>query len=85
MTWNTQVKLLIGASAYACITECGVRFDVKLAPGRLASTALREYAAEQRARAACIIENAERAERAAVVFDAERAERMRDFPNIPAV
>ena len=67
---NTEVRLLIGANAYACITENGVSFDVRLAPGRLAATALREYAEVQRARAACLIENAERAERAAVVLDA---------------
>lgn len=73
---NTQVKLIFGASAYACISECGVRFDVRLAPGRLASTALREYAETERARAACIIENAERAERAAIVLDQQNAERL---------
>lgn len=67
MTWNTKVDIIIGASAYAVITECGVRFDVRLSPGRTAATALREYAEIQRARAACLIENAERAERAAVV------------------
>lgn len=63
--WGTKVRILIGASAYACITECGVQFDVRLAPGRKAETALREYAAIERARAECLIENAERAERAA--------------------
>lgn len=73
---NTQVKLIIGASAYACITEGGVKFDVRLAPGRLASTALREYAEIERARAACLIENAERAERGAVVLDQQNAERL---------
>lgn len=71
MDWNTKVNLLIGAHAYACIEECGVRFDVRLAPGRKASTALREYAEIERARAACLIENAERAERAAAVLDAK--------------
>lgn len=73
MAWDTKVSLIIGASAYAVITECGVRFDVRLAPGRLAATALREYADTERARAACLIENAERAERAAVVMDQQRA------------
>ena len=73
MAYDTQVRLIIGASAYACITECGVRFDVRLAPGRLAQTALRQYADTERARAACIIENAERAERAAIVLDEQRA------------
>ena len=66
--FDTKVRLLIGASAYACITESGVQFDVRLAPGRLAATALREYAEIERARAACLIENAERAERAAIVL-----------------
>ena len=69
--WGTKVALFYGASAYACITECGVRFDVRLTPARRASTSLREYAEEQRARAACIIENAERAERAAFVLDSK--------------
>jgi hypothetical protein len=32
---------------------------------------LRDYAEEQRARAACIVANAERAERAALVLDAK--------------
>ena len=76
MDWRTKVKVLIGASAYACITECGVSFDVKLAPGRKVATALRDYAEEQRARAACIIANAERAERAATVWDEGEAERV---------
>lgn len=67
--YGTQVSLFFGAHAYACITECGVRFDVRLTPGRKAATSLREYAEEQRARAACIIESAERAERAASVLD----------------
>lgn len=69
LDWNTKVKLMFGASAYACITECGVNFDIRLTPGRKASTSLREYAEEQRARAACMIESAERAERAAIVLD----------------
>lgn len=73
MQYDTQVNLIIGASAYAVITESGVRFDVKLAPGRTAATALREYAAVERARAACLIENAERAERAAAVQEAKHA------------
>lgn len=75
MAWNTEVKLIIGAHAYAVITENGVRFDVRLAPGRTAATALREYAETQRARAACLIENAERAERAAAVQEAKNAKR----------
>jgi hypothetical protein len=73
---DTRVRIIIGASAYACITEYGVQFDVKLAPGRKAATALREYAEVQRARAACLIENAERAERAAIVMDEQGARRL---------
>lgn len=73
--WDTQVRLIIGASAYAVITECGGQFDVRLTPGRRASTALREYASEQRARAACIIESAERAERAAIVLDQPKTDK----------
>lgn len=73
---NTQVRLIIGASAYACITECGVKFDIRLAPGRLAATALREYAEMERARAACLIEKAELAERGAAVLDQQNAQRL---------
>lgn len=69
MAYDTKVRIIIGASAYACITECGVQFDIRLAPGRLAATALREYAQTERARALCLIDNAERAERAAQVLD----------------
>jgi hypothetical protein len=73
MNWDTKVNIFVGASAYACISECGVRFDVRLAPGRKAATALREYAEVQRARADCLVENAERAERAALVLDQKTA------------
>ena len=71
MNWDTKVHIFVSANAYACITECGVQFDVRLSPGRKAATALRDYAEEQRARAACIVANAERAERAALVLDAK--------------
>lgn len=70
---ETKVKLLIGANAYACITESGVAFDVKLAPGKSAESALREYASEQRERAQSLIANAEMAERAALVLYREKA------------
>lgn len=73
MNWDTKVHIFVGASAYACITECGVQFDVRLSPGRKAATALREYAEAQRARADCMVANAERAERAALVLDQKEA------------
>ena len=75
MAFDTHVRLLIGANAYACITECGVRFDVKLNPGRSAKAALADYVAEQEARALVILENAARAKRAIAALEAQTLER----------
>jgi hypothetical protein len=76
MDWQTKVRLIVMKDTYACISECGAEFHIKLAPNKKAATALRDYAEEQRARAACIIANAEIAERAALVWDQGEAERI---------
>lgn len=52
MDQTITVHYLIGAHAYACITEAsGRRTDIRLEPGRGAAQSLREYAADQRTRA----------------------------------
>ncbi len=60
-----DVKMLIGANAYACITMGNRKVDIKLSPGKSAPDSLREYAVEQRDRAAHMLAMAEIAERAA--------------------
>jgi hypothetical protein len=76
MDWQTSVKIHVRKDTYAFITECGVEFGIKLAPNRKIATALRDYAEEQRARAACIVAMAEVAERGAIVWDQGEAERI---------
>lgn len=66
-----HVKLLIGANAYACIEDEGVKHDVLLSPGKSAQASLREYAADARRRVATLLEHAERAERAVYWLDAQ--------------
>lgn len=60
-----DVKIHIGAHAYACITEGARKTDIRLTPGKGAPASLREFAAEERARAARIAALADLAERAA--------------------
>lgn len=60
-----KVRIFVGACAYAMIEDSGARIDIKLAPGRGAPQSLREYAAEERQRAARILALADTAERAA--------------------
>lgn len=60
-----DVKLLIGAHAYACIAMGNRKVDIRLSPGKSAPDSLREYAQEQRDRAAHMLAMAEIAERAA--------------------
>lgn len=60
-----KVRIFCGAAAYAMIEHETGQLDIKLAPGRGAQRALREYALEQRERAAQIIARAALAERAA--------------------
>lgn len=67
-----QVNLLIGANAYACISENGRKTDILLSPGKGASQSLREFAQEQRARAARIADMASLAERAADKLESDK-------------
>lgn len=64
-----KVTTIIGANAYACIRENGRAVDILLSPGRAASQSLREYAAEQRDRAARALDMADIAERAAATLE----------------
>lgn len=61
-----NVSFLIGANAYACIEHNGRKTDIRLSPGKGAAQSLREYAADERKRAARILETAAIAERAAM-------------------
>jgi hypothetical protein len=60
-----DVKIFVGAHAYACITDAGVKHDIRLEPGKSANESLKSYAKGKRRKAAEYIEEAERAERAA--------------------
>lgn len=64
-----NVRIFCGAHAYACIEEDGRKTDILLAPGKSAQASLREYAQEQRERAARILAMAETADKAALVLD----------------
>lgn len=64
-----DVKFLIGANAYACIQDGGVKHDILLSPGKSAQASLREYAVDRRKAAARYLADAERAERAAAHLD----------------
>lgn len=68
-----HVRILIGASAYACINDGARKTDLLLSPGKGAQASLRESAAEYREKAARQIALAELAERAAEWLDANRA------------
>ncbi len=65
-----QVRIFCGASAYAMIQESGRQMDIKLSPGKGAPQSLREYAQEQRERAARLLSQADLAERAAAHLQA---------------
>lgn len=60
-----KVKLLIGQYAYACIEHEGQKTDIRLFPGKSPQASLREYAAEQHARATRILEMVDLANAAA--------------------
>ena len=61
-----KVRIFVGASrAYACIETETRNMDIQLASGKSAEKSLREYAAEERARALKILQRAEVAEAAA--------------------
>lgn len=65
------VKLLIGANAYAVITEGGRQTDIKLSAGKSAQASLREYAQEQRQKAERALNMAALAERATDKLESE--------------
>ena len=67
-----KVRLMIGAAAYAVIEESGRQTDIKLSPGKGAPQSLREYAAEQRERAARLLAMADKAERAADCLERDK-------------
>lgn len=61
-----KVRIIVGQYAYACIEhESGAKTDIRLEPGRSASQSLREYAAEQHARATRILDMVDLANAAA--------------------
>lgn len=66
-----KVRTIIGAeAAYACITTESISMDIRLEPGRSASKSLREWAEEQKAKAARLERNAELALQAAKQLEA---------------
>ena len=60
-----KVRIIVGQYAYACIEHEGQKTDIRLEPGRSASQSLREYAAEQHARATRILDMVDLANAAA--------------------
>lgn len=64
-----NVRIFCGANAYAMIEENGRKTDILLAPGKSAQQSLREYAQEQRERAAKYMAMADTADKAALVLD----------------
>jgi hypothetical protein len=69
-----NVRIFIGAAAYACIEESGRKTDILLSPGKGPIASLREYAESERARALRILEMAALADRAADCLEKEKAE-----------
>lgn len=62
---QTQVRIIVGASAYACIKTETQSLDVRLSAGRSAAVSMRETAAEMKAKAARLLANADLIESAA--------------------
>jgi hypothetical protein len=60
-----NVRILVGANAYACITHGTTSMDVRLAPGRAPSVSLRESAEELREKAKAMLHRATIMEEAA--------------------
>ncbi len=60
-----EVRILIGANAYAVIKEGARQTDILLSAGKSAQASLREYANEQREKAERLLKMADLAERAA--------------------
>lgn len=57
-----KITYQIGANAYVCIEHAGRKTDILFSPSEGAAKSLREYAADQRARAARMVEMANLAE-----------------------
>lgn len=68
-----KVKILVGAAAYACIETKSISMDIKLEPGRSPSKSLREYAEEQKTKAARLLRNATLALEAAQQLEGQTA------------
>jgi hypothetical protein len=66
-----QVRIIVGANAYACVTDGPTAIDFRLEPGRGAPQSLRETAMRLRREAADRIARAECAERAASHLEEE--------------
>ena len=66
-----QVRIIIGANAYASISEESYSGDILLSPGRSAAQSLRETSDDMRAQAADIIRRADRIARAAGILDSD--------------
>lgn len=61
-----NVRILIGANAYACIEQGARKTDILLSPGKGAAASLRDYAAELRQSASRKRELADLADAAAI-------------------
>lgn len=67
-----KVRIMIGATAaYACIETESINVDIKLAPGRSAQKALREFAEEQATKATRLMRTANLATEAALKLEKE--------------
>lgn len=69
---DIDVRILVGAHAYATVTEGSRKTDFLLSAGKSAPASLREYADEQRERAQRILAMANLAERAATKLESEK-------------
>lgn len=78
-----QVKLILGANAYANIKTDTANIDVQLSPGRSAHQSLRETAAEWRDKAATILRRVELYEQAADLLERKAQSGHADFFHVP--
>ena len=69
-----QVRIIIGANAYASISEESYSGDVLLSPGRSAAQSLLETAADLRAESERVMRRADRIERAAAILQNTKAQ-----------
>jgi hypothetical protein len=70
-----KVSIILGANAYAVIDEGNRKTDILLSHGKSPEASLREYADEQRKRAARILEQADLAEKAAQQLENDKIKR----------